>query len=490
MAAAPEPEELHNVVAAPIQRRSPAAPEIEIAWISMAMLDPRHAFQVAEEIGLTKDDFYSPSAELLFSILKEFWDENEPITTDILLLTLRARKVLDHTGGTIRGVHLNGQTFIFELETLCPTLAVCGDYAAIIKEKANRRRGTMLLGKLHETGFDESTPYEDWLSSAEKLAVELVRMRAGRQTHSRTMRELVKLAVASVDADIANPGIIDMPSGIPSLDYYTDGFIAPEITVIMAPPSDAKTALSLNIAEHLAVNCGKSVGIISLEMSDIQLTKRLLFAMARVDSRKIKREGGLTEDEHRALCNAAVRLADAPIFIRDDGALTTGQISATATAWKAKHGLDILIIDHAQLARAEKETENRTTEVEAVSNAMKPLAKRLNIPIILLSQVTKSTEGGKTKYSAKNSKAIEADCDNLWSISHERAPDESGRMFITQSWISLDKQRDRERYVTVPLIFNESIQRFAEKSKEQIESEQPALIDFGKLSKTRPKKSS
>lgn len=489
MAAEPrEPDELSasNVVRLPaIQRRSPSAPEIEVAFVSIAMLDPARAFQAAAEVSLSKEDFYFPSYALLFGILQEFWQENEPITADILILTLKSRKVLEQTGGTIKGTHLSGHLFIFELESLMPTVHVAEAYAAIIKEKANRRRGTTVLGTLYESGFDESIPYEEWLTTAERLALEIVKMREGKKTHSRNMRELVKLALDSFEAEMANPGHVEMPSGIPSLDFYTDGFIAPEVTGIMAKPSDGKTALALNIAECLAIECGKRVGIISLEMSDVQLVKRLIFAMARVDTRHIKRAGSLTDDERDAIIHASQRLQDAHIYIRDDGALTTSEISATATAWKSKDGLDILIVDHAQLAKAGKETDSRTSEVEAVSNAMKPIAKRLGIPLILLSQVTEDKAGN---YSAKNSKAIEADCDNIWSISHKREKDEeTGRMVITSSFIVLSKQRDRERYVTIPLIFNESIQRFAEKSKEQSDADQPALIDFGKASK-RPKK--
>lgn len=485
MAAEPrEPDELSvgNVVRlAPIQRRAPAAQEIEVSFVSIALIDPARAFQAAAEVSLTKDDFYFPSHALIFEILQEFWQDNEPMTREILADTLRSRKVLDQTGGTIKGAHLTGDAFLFELESLMPTMHVAENFAAIIKEKANRRRGTTVLGTLYESGFDESIPYEEWLTSAERLALEIVKMREGKKTHSRNMRELVRLALDSFEADMANPGYIEMPSGIPSLDFYTDGFVAPETTIILASPSDGKTAIALNVAEHLAVERGKRVGIISLEMGDIQLTKRLLFSMARVNIREIKHRGYMTDDEHRSIIAASVKLSDAHIFIRDDGALTTSEISATATAWKAKHGLDILIVDHAQLARADKETEGRTSEVEQVSNAMKPIAKRLNIPLILLSQVTKDREGN---YSAKNSKAIEADADNIWTISHTREKnEETGRMEIIDTKIVLAKQRDRERYVTVPLIFNERIQRFAEKIKE----EQPELVDFGKLTKSRPK---
>lgn len=477
MASQPEPDEIHtgNVVRiASIQRLLPNAPEAEKALLCSFLLCPREIGQMCSEHGITVEHFYIPAHGMIYTTLLDFWQENEPLDVVSLTVDMRNKGILAQVGGA---------GFLTELCTYLPTAGNALRYIEDVHEAFICREVIKVCTAGVTKGYDNRGDVPKLLGDTVESMMKIVRLAEGQKIHSRNMRELVKLALDSFEAELAAPGAIDMPSGIAALDFYTDGFVAPEVTVIMAKPSDGKTAIALNIAEHLAVECGKRVGIISLEMSDVQLTKRLLFAIARVDTRKIKRDG-LTEDDRNAIVHAGLRLQEAPIFIRDDGALTTSEISATATAWKAKHGLDILIVDHAQLARPDKETESRTSDVEKVSNAMKPIAKRLGIPLILLSQVSADAHGN---YSTKNSKSIEADADNLWAISHKREADETGKMVITQSWISLEKQRDRERFVTVPLIFNERIQRFAEKSKEQAQADTPELIDFGKAAKSKKK---
>lgn len=460
-----------------IHRLLPQAQEAEKGVLCSFLIAPREIGQLCTEHGVTPEHFYSPAHGIIYRTLKEFWDENEPADYVTITSYLKSKGMLDNIGGS---------AFITDLWTFVGTPANASHYISILREKFILREVIKICTEGAARSYDEQDDVPKLLSDTVDRMMKIVRIAEGQKTHSRTMRELVKLALDSFEAEMADPGHIEMPSGIPSLDFYTDGFIAPETTIILAPPSDGKTAIALNIAENLAVNCGKRVGIISLEMGDIQLTKRLLFSMARVNIREIKHRGYMTDEERDAIVAAGKRLQEARIFIRDDGALTTSEINATASAWKAQHGLDLLIVDHAQLARADRETEGRTSEVEAVSNAMKPIAKRLNVPLILLSQVTKTKEGDVVNYTAKNSKAIEADADNIWAISHTREKnEETGKLEIIDTKIVLAKQRDRERYVTVPLIFNERIQRFAEKSKE--EAEQPALIDFGKLNK-RPKK--
>lgn len=458
-----------------IHRRLPQDVDAERGVLCSFLLAPREIGQMCTEQGVTSEHFHLPGHALIFSTLKEFWDDNEPVDFVTICHHMRGKGTLDNAGGP---------ALLTELWTFVGTSANASHYLDIVREKYILREVIKICTDGASRGYDHQDDVPALLNSTVDRMMKIVRLAEGQKTHSRTMRELVTLALNSFEAELATPGHIDMPSGLPGLDFFTDGFVAPEVTVIMAKPSDGKTAISLNIAEHLAIECGKRVGIISLEMSDVQLTKRLLFAMARVDTRQIKRNGGLTDEEHADIVHAGTKLAQAQIFIRDDGALTTSEISATAAAWSAKHGLDILIVDHAQLAKAGKETESRTSEVEQVSNAMKPIAKRLGVPIILLSQVTEDKAGN---YNAKNSKAIEADADNIWVISHHREKNDEGRMAIVSSFIRLEKQRDRERGVTVPLIFNEKIQRFAEKSKEQAEADQPALIDFGKLNKKRRK---
>jgi replicative DNA helicase len=464
----------------------PAAGDAEVGLICSAFLNSAFVRPQCEEANVSREFFFTPSCAILFELIQEFWAENEPLEDVAFMQTLRDRGLMEHLGGRIRGEQWSREAFYTAVRTFIPTPYDCASYIEILKEKYILRQVIQTCTDGAARGYQEQDDVPKLLNDTIERMMKIVRLAEGQKTHARSMMELVKLAMSAFDDELENPGKIEMPSGIPSLDFYTDGFIAPEVTLIMGAPSDGKSALAFNVAEHLAVNRGKRVGIISLEMGDIQVAKRLILARAAIDWRAVKRRQppGLTEEEFQRMATAGKELEVAPIYIRDDGGLTVGEINATAAAWKAKHGLDLLIIDHAQLAKSDGRTDGRTEEVEAVSNAMKPMAKRLNVPIILLSQVTKSSDGAS--YSAKNSKALEADADNIWTLTHKREEDETGRKVITESWITLNKQRDRERFVTVHLVFNERLQRFAEKVKEP-EAEQPDLIAEGYPSSKRKK---
>lgn len=481
MASQPEPDEIHtgNVVQlAPIHRRAPHAQEIEVCFVSIALIDPKRAFQAAAEVSLTKDDFYFPSHAIIFEILLEFWQENEPMTSEILIMTLKARKVLENTGGTIKGVHLTGHTFIFELETMMPTVHVAEQYAEIIKEKANRRKASVSLGKIHETGYDESTPYAEWLSSAERALVDIVRMREGYKIKTKSVDELVKAALDEFEASLERKEP-ELPTGIRMLDHHTGGLTAPEIWVIMARSTRGKSALAVNIMEHLAVDRGKRVGYLSLEMGAVQLISRMIFSRAALNKKEIQNRKYATDEERALLERVSVEIAQARnrIMIREDGGLTPSEMSATATAWKSKHGLDVLFIDHAQLARGDGRSNGRTEEVEAISRSMAPLAKRLGIPIVILSQVSvkEATASTPEQYSSKNSKALEEDADKLIVITHT---DEG-------SFLKIAKNRDGERNIMVPVIWSPETQRFSD--REEPKAEQPELVDMGPASKRKKK---
>lgn len=483
MAAEPrEPDELTtgNVVRlAPIQRRAPHAAEIEVSFVSIALIDPARAFQAAAEVNLSKDDFYFPSHSLVFEILLEFWQDNEPMTREILADTLRAKKVLDQVGGTIKGNHLKGDVFLYELETLMPAVHAAGEFAEIIKEKSNRRKASTSLGKIYETGYDESTPYAEWLTGAERALMEIVRMREGYKIKTKSVDELVKAALDEFEASLERKEP-ELPTGIRMLDHHTGGLTAPEIWVIMARSTRGKSALAVNIMEHLAVDRGKIVGYISLEMGAVQLISRMIFSRAVLNKKEIQNRKYATDEERELLARASVEIGQARnrILIREDGGLTPSEMSATATAWKSKHGLHVLFIDHAQLARADGRSNGRTEEVEAISRSMAPLAKRLGIPIVILSQVTvkEATHNTPEQYTSKNSKALEEDADKLIIISHT---DEG-------SVLKIAKNRDGERNVIVPVTWSPETQRFSD--REQAQPEQVEIVDFGKQSKRPSRK--
>jgi len=461
------------------QRALPSDYDAELLIISCILQEPGKCLEICSDLGIEETSFYFPAPQILYRVLSSLWSENEPIVIKIVMSELERSGVVGQIAGRIEGQQSSGFAFVSSLWHLSPTPALVGKFIAMVKECADRRVSITAANKIIASAMDPQTELEEVYATGENLMLQMNKMREGKKLHARGISEIVKLALEDFERDLERTAI-DMPTGLSGLDYYTDGLVAPEVTALIGKPSDYKTCCALNIAEHLAVDQKKRVGIISLEMGDIQLGKRIIFSRAEVDIRKAKKERSLHPEEWDRLHKAAVEVGQSGLLIRDDGGLNISEIGAQAAAWKSKGGLDLLIIDHAQLARGVNKNNSRTEEVEEVSNALKPMAKRLQIPIMVLSQVT---DDGKGNYSTKQSKAIEADADNIWVISHIR--DEKTKQIVS-SYITLSKQRDRERHVVVPVRIVPALQRFYD-VKEEPEEQQPELVHLANPKKGRTK---
>lgn len=453
-----------------IQRTSPASPETENGFISIALIDAQRAFTAAAEVGLTKHDFHQPSTSLIFDILQEYWMDNEPVDTAILTRLLRDRELLSTCGGRINEEHWTGAGYITALGSLMPTIHVADSYAATIKKKSARRRSIDHLSTTLDTAYDTTTDDAEFMEGAEKALMEIVKMREGEKINTRTMKELVMRAMERIDHRIHGDWKIEMPTGIAALDKVTLGFKAPMVTMVLGKPSDGKSSLAMNIAEHLALHCKKKVGIISMDDSDDQLADRIIQARSRVSRWEIEQTGHLSDQDRDLLLMAANDIGNASdrLFIRDDGGLTPSEISATFTAWKAKGGLDFGIIDHIQLAQTDnKKSDSRTSAAEEVSRTLKPMAKRLGIPLLVLSQVTEDNGGN---YTTKNTRALGEDANNVWTL--KRMPDS------TDAWIHISKQKDGPRGISVPVKYEKEFTRFSDRDHGSVDDSQPDLVQM------------
>lgn len=463
MAAQPQEPDLRFYIPE-IQRRLPQAPEAEKGVLCSFFLAPQQIGQLCAEKDITRAHFHIPAHAIVFGVLKEFWDENEPIDSVIIRDFMHSKGLLPAVGGV---------PFITELTTYLPTAANASHYLDTIQEMFILREVIGICTEGAARGYDHQDDVPKLLNDTVERMMKIVRIAEGQKLRFCAMDELVRMSMDRFEADLTREKP-EMPTGIHRLDYYTGGFIAPEIWVIMARSTQGKSALAVNIAEHLAIEHSKRVGYISLEMGAVQLTTRMIFSRAGCNREEIKRRRYMTDEEREFINQAGIDVAAAKdrIFIREDGALTPSEISATATAWKAKYGLDVLFIDHAQLAKSDTRSNGRTEEVEAISRSMNPLAKRLNIAIVILSQVTVGKEPeNANNYTAKNSKALEEDADKLLIISHT----------ATGSWINISKNREGEKGVSVPVLWSPETQRFSDREPEA--PEQLEIIHVPKQSK-------
>lgn len=440
-----------------IHRLLPQAPDAERGLIGSYFLDPRRTASIVTNHRITPECYHLPAHGIIAALLEEFHRDNEPIDLIIITEVLRDRGQLDQVGGA---------AYVTDVAMSIPTAANADYYAKIVKEKHTLRELIKAFTEHLARSYDEQDNVPKLLNDAQDALLKVVRLAEGVDKHSRSMRELVLMATEKLSEAISGDGKIEMPTGIPKLDWEMQGFRRQEVTVLCGKPSDGKTALALNFAEHLAIDHGKRIGILSLEMADVQLTGRLLSSVAWVDTRTAKRDRFISDEDSQRIAGAANAIANAAIYIRDDGAMNLSEIRATLTAWKAEHGLDGAIIDHAQLIVGDGRSENRSSEMEAISRGLKPIAKALDIHLVILSQVTESSPG---VFSTKNSKALEEDADNVLVISHTKNND---------SWITIAKQREGDRNVQVPVTFLRQYQRFTAKADPNaVEQEaQPELI--------------
>jgi replicative DNA helicase len=185
--------------------------------------------------------------------------------------------------------------------------------------------------------------------------------------------------------------ITGVPSGFADLDELTAGFQAGDLVIIAARPSVGKTALALNVAQHVGTKTGRTVGIFSLEMSKEQLFLRMLTSEAHIDSHRL-RTGFLVESDWGRLSHALGTLSEAKIYIDDTPNIGVLEMRAKSRRLAAEHGLDMLVVDYIQLMQGRGRFENRTLEVASISRSLKGLAKELNVPVIVISQLSRAPE--------------------------------------------------------------------------------------------------
>ena len=247
--------------------------------------------------------------------------------------------------------------------------------------------------------------------------------------------------------------VTGLATGFAELDKMTNGLHAAEMIVIAARPSMGKTALAMNIAEHVALQLQKPVAIFSLEMSTQQLIQRLLCSRARVNLQRV-RDGFLNEGDFRSLTNAASKLADGKIFIDDSAGLSIVELRAKARRLKSQHNIELIVIDYLQLLRStsRRASENRQIEIAEISSGIKALSKELDIPIIVLAQLNRNPENrtgdskGRPRLSdLRESGSIEQDADLVGLLVREEyyADDEDSKKELEgKAELIIAKQRN------------------------------------------------
>jgi len=317
----------------------------------------------------------------------------------------------------------DGLSYLVSLDDGLPQIPNIDSYIRIVKDKALLRRIIFVSQHMMQRCLmDEETP-DEILGSTEDTLLKLgeARVKSGLQSPAQILEGYDGGINAFLDPSKRLKGL---STGFAKLDEMTGGLHGGDLCILAARPSMGKTAFALNVAQHVALKLKQTVAIFSLEMSKESLLTRMLCAAARVDSQRF-RAGYLTQDERRKLNHALHELAEAPLYIDDTPGVHLLDMHAKLRRLRAERtNVGLVIVDYLQLMSGRGRYENRNQEVSALSRGMKLLAKELNVPMVVLSQLSRAVETRQGDHrpqlsDLRESGSIEQDADVVGFIFRE-----------------------------------------------------------------------
>ncbi|MGN0334282.1 MAG: replicative DNA helicase [Lachnospiraceae bacterium] len=363
-----------------IKRVMPHSAEAEQSVIGSMLMD-KEAIMVASEI-ISGEDFYQKQYGVLFDNMVELFNEGKAV--DLVTLQNRLKE---------NGVpeEVSNMGFVRELLTNVPTSANVKYYADIVYEKSVLRKLIRVNEQIANECYVGADKLENILEDTEKKIFDIVQRR--NSGDYVPINKIVQNSIMRVSAASKLKGnVTGIPTGFTDLDYRTSGMQKSDLVLIAARPSMGKTAFVLNIAQHMAFECNKTVAIFSLEMSSEQLVNRLLAMEARIDAQKL-RNGSLEDRDWESLLESAGTIAKSNLII-DDRAVTLAEIRSKCRKFKLENNLSCVIIDYLQLmsSGSSRSSDSRQQEISDISRGLKRLARELDVPILALSQLSRAVE--------------------------------------------------------------------------------------------------
>ncbi len=393
--------------ASTIEAVLPQSIDAEKAVLGNILFDQDAIYKVMDV--LRGDDFYAASHRVVFDAMIELNKKSQPI--DVLTLTeyLKNGGLLDKAGG---------EGYVASLVDLAPVTTNIVPYANIIKEKALRRELIVNSMKIAKMGYDPSLRIEAYLDDSVKMIFDITQKQF--TTTLISSKDLIGQVYPTIEERRKNKmAITGVPTGFDAIDTVTSGLQPSDLIIIAARPGVGKTSLALNIAMNAAVKHQEPVAIFSLEMSKQQLAYRLLSTEAKVRYMSIQR-GYLQFSEFQRLNKAASVIQSAPIVIDDKSAISMLELRAKSRRLKAENKLKLLIVDYLQIMEQPKDAESVQAAIASLTGSLKALAKDLNVPVVVLSQLNR--EGEKRDFKRpqlsdlRGSGAIEQDADLIMFI--------------------------------------------------------------------------
>jgi replicative DNA helicase len=394
-----------------IHKVPPQNAEAETAVLGSMLLD-KEAIAKSIEL-LDENSFYSEANRNIFQAVVKLYDENEGVDIVTIIEELKKRNILDKVGGSAH---------ITELANSVPTAANIEHYARIVQEKYMLRTLINAATSIVSESYDSSSRVEEILDKAEEVIFDITSAKK-RGNAVVGIKEVVKESIDRIDKLYQRKeNITGVATGFHDLDIMTAGLQPSDLIIVAGRPSMGKSALATSIVEHAGITGKTSCALFSLEMSKEQLAQRMLCSIAHVNAHKV-RTGFLSQSDWPKLVDAAQKLSEAPIFIDDTPSISALELRAKCRRLKAKHDIQMVIIDYLQLMRGSYRSESRQQEISEISRSIKALARELSIPIIAISQLSRAAEQREDHRprlsDLRESGAIEQDADIVMLLFRE-----------------------------------------------------------------------
>lgn len=391
----------------------PQNTEAEASLLGAILIDSDAIVKVADIVR--PEDFYDERHARVYEATLQLYEKHSPI--DVLTLSdqLKNTGMLDITGGP---------GFLTELTNFVPTAAHADRYAEIIAQKAMRRRLIKASQSIAELGFDESHSLQELVENAETQLFRVSEQHIKQDISS--IENILSSSFDRLDELHKDKGKLrGVPTGYRDLDNILAGLQPSDLFVLAARPSMGKTAFALNLAQNVALKAGQPVLIFSLEMSKEQLVDRMLASEAGVNAWNL-RTGNLSDDDFEKIGHAMGTLSEAQILIDDSPGISVSDMRTKARREAHKRPLGLIIVDYLQLmsggARFSGDS-NRVQEISEISRGLKGIAREMNVPVIALSQLSRSVESRNPQIpqlaDLRESGSIEQDADVVAFIYRE-----------------------------------------------------------------------
>jgi replicative DNA helicase len=390
-------------------RTMPESLEAEAAVLGSMLLDPECIGLVIQKVKT--DSFYRLENQMMFDAIVHLWEKTNG-KFDLVLLRdeLKKRNQIDEVGGP---------EYLMKIAESVPSSANVEQYVNIVQEKQMLRELIWAAGDVMTEAFDAGGDVGEKLDRAEQKIFQVTEKKISGAAVS--IKDLLTQAFEAIDKREGHQ-VTGLPTGFAELNEKTCGLQNGEMIIIAGRPSMGKTSFAMNIAEHIGADNNMPVVIFSLEMSKQQLAERMLCSRAMMDSQLV-RKGMLNDEQYQELVQAASELSDKPIYVDDSPGLTPLELRGKARRLKAQYGIRCIVVDYLQLMSTGGRVESRQQEVSTISRYLKALARELEVPVVVLSQLNRSSEGreGHKPFMSdlRESGSIEQDADVVMLLHRE-----------------------------------------------------------------------